>query len=61
MVLHAKLYKSGDKYDVLGLKDLSREKFARACAKYWNDDQLPTAANHAFTTTTEDDKGLRDI
>jgi hypothetical protein len=61
MVLHAKLYKLGDKYNVLGLKDLSRRKFLRACVKYWNHDQLPTAADYAFTTTTEDDKGLWEI
>jgi hypothetical protein len=55
------MYEIGDKYDVVGLKDLAKEKFDRACRKFWDDDHFPIAANHAFSTTPEDDKGLRDI
>jgi hypothetical protein len=61
MLLHAKLYEMGDKYDVTGLKKLACEKFLRACAIYWNDDHFATAAHYAFITTPEHDQGLRDI
>jgi len=59
--IHAKMYEIADKYDVLGLKDLAKEKFKLACAASWNDDAFSIAAHHAFSTTMEDDKGLRDI
>jgi hypothetical protein len=61
MLLHARLYELGDKYDVVGLKDLAREKFYRACAVYWDSEHFAAAAYHAFSTTPENDKGLRDI
>jgi hypothetical protein len=61
MLLHAKLYEVGDIYDVPGLKGLSRQKFVRACAKYSDDDSLATAAEYVFNTSTEDDKGLREV
>jgi hypothetical protein len=55
------MYEIGDKYDVLGLKQLSLAKFSLACDEHWNSDQFAPAAHHAFSTTPEDDKGLRDI
>jgi hypothetical protein len=61
LILHAQLYEIGDKYDVTGLKELAREKFLRACTKYWNDDSLASAAHYAFSTTPEDDRGLREV
>jgi hypothetical protein len=61
LLIHAKMYEIADKYDVVGLKDLVQEKFKRACGKFWNDDNFPIAANHAFSTTLAEDKGLRDI
>jgi hypothetical protein len=61
MLIHAKMYEIGDKYDVVGLKELTLDKFLRSCDKYWDDDHFGPAAHHAFTTTTEDDMGLRDI
>lgn len=57
--LHAQMYELGDKYEVLGLKDLVRGKFLRSCAKYWNNDLFAPAAHYAFSTTPEDDLGLR--
>lgn len=60
-MLHAQMYEVGDKYDVTGLKELAREKFLRACVEYWDDDRFAAAANYAFTTTPEDDRGLRDV
>jgi hypothetical protein len=61
LMLHAQMYEIADKYDVTGLKELAREKFLRACAKYWNDDHFAPAAHHAFTSTSEDDYGLKKV
>lgn len=61
LITHAKMYEIGDKYNVSGLKELSLHKFQRACGKYWNYPEFAEAANHAFSTTPDDDKGLRDI
>jgi hypothetical protein len=55
------MYETADKYLVVGLKDLAREKFDRACAKYWDDELFAPAAHHVFSTTPEYDKGLRDV
>jgi hypothetical protein len=59
MLLHAKVYEVADKYDVAGLKELSREKFMLACNIHWNSDQFSVAAEYAFTTTPDEDEGLR--
>ena len=59
LLLHSQMYELGDKYQVVGLKDLAAEKFSRSCRKYWNDKEFPEAVHHAFTTTMECDMGLR--
>jgi hypothetical protein len=61
LLLHAKMYEISDKYDVIGLKELAREKFLRATAKFWDDENFAPTAYYAFTTTPEQDQGLRDI
>ncbi|KAH7081227.1 hypothetical protein BKA63DRAFT_405963 [Paraphoma chrysanthemicola] len=61
LLLHSKMYEIADKYDVKGLKDLARVKFEGSCATFWNDSLFSAAAHHAFSTTMEDDKGLRDV
>ncbi|KAF2807560.1 uncharacterized protein BDZ99DRAFT_447950 [Mytilinidion resinicola] len=61
LLTHAKMYEIGEKYDVIGLKDLSQEKFSRTCGLFWNDPKFPVAAHHAFSTTPDHDKGLRDL
>jgi hypothetical protein len=55
------MYEIGDKYDVIGLKELAREKFSRCCAKFWDSEEFAPAAHYAFSTTPEEDKGLRDV
>lgn len=55
------MYEIGDKYAVTGLKQLAREKFFRAACSFWDSDDFAPAAHHAFSTTPEHDKGLRDI
>jgi hypothetical protein len=54
------MYEIGDKYEVQDLKELSRMKFSDTCKAFWETDDFSVAANHAFSTTTEDAKGLRD-
>jgi hypothetical protein len=61
LLVHAKMYEIGDKYQVSGLKDLSRFKFELACAKFWDDAVFAEAARCAFETTPDDDRGLRGI
>jgi len=60
-MLHAQMYEIGDKYDVVGLKELAREKYLCASAKYWDDEHFAPAAHYAFSTTPEDDNGLRNV
>jgi len=61
LLLHAKMYEIGDKYDVIGLKQLAREKFLRVCNEYWDTEYFAPAAHYAFSTTPEEEKGLRDV
>ncbi|KAH8701349.1 hypothetical protein GQ44DRAFT_732969 [Phaeosphaeriaceae sp. PMI808] len=61
LMVHARMYEVGDKYNVAGLKQLALLKFDRACAKYWDDELFAPAACHALSTTMEHDKGLRDV
>lgn len=61
LLLHAKMYKIADKYNVIGLKELVQDKFKRACAAFWGQDTFAVAGHHVFTTTMPTDKGLRDI
>jgi hypothetical protein len=61
LLLHAKMYEIGDKYDVVGLKQLAREKFSRGCAEHWNNEYFVPAAHYALSTTPEEDAGLRGL
>ena len=61
LLLHAKMYEIGDKYEVIGLKGLAKDKFKASCKHFWRTPSFAVAARHAFSTTVEDDKGLRDI
>ncbi|KAF2134739.1 hypothetical protein P153DRAFT_278928, partial [Dothidotthia symphoricarpi CBS 119687] len=61
LLVHAKMYEIADKYGVAGLKELAREKFARGCRVYWEDEEFPPAAEHALVTTVDKDAGLREV
>jgi hypothetical protein len=61
LLTHVKMYEIADKYDVVGLKKLAREKFRGSCAKFWNNEIFTVAAKHVLLTTVPEDKGLRDI
>ncbi|RYN15660.1 hypothetical protein AA0113_g12553 [Alternaria arborescens] len=53
------MYELADKYEVVGLKELAKEKFSRGCKHFWDTPDFPIAAFHAFSTTPEGDNGLR--
>ncbi|EMD66038.1 hypothetical protein COCSADRAFT_35975 [Bipolaris sorokiniana ND90Pr] len=59
LLTHAKMYELADKYEVVGLKELSKEKFSRGCKHFWDTPAFPIAARHAFSTTPGKDNGLR--
>lgn len=61
LLLSAKMYEIGDKYDVVGFKQLALANFSLACEKYWESQEFASAAHYAFSTTPESDEGLRDI
>jgi len=61
LLVHAKMYEIADKYDVPGLKDLVVEKFSRACRQGWDCAKFPIAARYVFSTTPDEDKGLRKV
>jgi hypothetical protein len=61
LLIHTQMYEMADKYDVVGLKALSEEKFRLACVRFWNHAEFARAAYHAYTTTPDNDKGLRSI
>ena len=61
LLLHAQLYSLADKFDVKGLKELATKKFSVYCSFYWNDADFPLAAYHVFSSTPDNDTGLRDI
>lgn len=61
LLTHAKMYETGDKLDVIGLKSLAEAKFSRACLRDGTTSVFAAAADHAFQTTPDSDKGLRNI
>jgi len=61
ILLHSEMYTIADKYDVPGLKELAREKFSLASEYCWQKIEFIIAAEHAYTTTMDDDDGLRAI
>jgi hypothetical protein len=61
LILYAKMYELAEKYNVMGLKELSRDKFSDVCKHCWGNADFPAAARCVFSTTPEEDKGLRDI
>ncbi|KAF2622838.1 hypothetical protein BU25DRAFT_351311, partial [Macroventuria anomochaeta] len=55
LLLHARMYKLGDKYTVIDLKELAREKLSRAC------EHFAPAVRCAFSTTPDTNVVLRSI
>ncbi|KAF2867319.1 hypothetical protein BDV95DRAFT_550982 [Massariosphaeria phaeospora] len=61
LLLHAKMYEMGDKYQVHGLQEIAQEKFKRQCSFHWDDNQFAVAAHYAYSTTLDTNTGLREI
>lgn len=55
------MYEIADKYSVIGLADLATEKFKLSCLHFWDHDEFAIAAHHAYSTTPDEDEGLRFI
>jgi hypothetical protein len=61
LLTHSKMYTIGDKYDVPGLKELAKGKFQSVYVRFSESEDFVVAAEHAFSTTMDDDEGLRKI
>ncbi|KAL2158848.1 hypothetical protein VTH06DRAFT_4040 [Thermothelomyces fergusii] len=59
--IHAKLYALAEKYDMQTLKTLALEKFKEEVKFHWNTDDFVRAAEEAYTSTLESDRGLRNV
>ena len=56
-----RVYALADKYGVVSLKDVAKERFAKWIEKNYLSDQLPALVKEVFETTPPTDMGLRDI
>ncbi|OAA56675.1 BTB/POZ fold protein [Niveomyces insectorum RCEF 264] len=61
LLLHAKMYVIGDRYQVKGLKELARGKYNTASVDNWNTNAFLAAASEAYEGTPDADRGLRDM
>jgi hypothetical protein len=61
LLLHTKMYEIGDKFGTESLKAIALEKFRQACGVFWDSDEFARAAHYAFSTTPDNDMGLREI
>jgi hypothetical protein len=59
--IHAQMYALADKYGIHDLKDLARDKFEEAATRDWNGGGFPRAVQVVYTSTSENDHGLRDV
>ena len=55
------MYAIGDKYDVVGLKELARTNFRTISNKVWNHKAFAEVADHVLSSTPDSDVGLRDV
>ena len=61
LVTHARMYALADKYQISGLKALAQRKFQKAALQHWNSEEFAPALHIVFTSTLEEDRGLRDV
>lgn len=61
LLMHAKLYEYGDRYEVEGLKKLAQHKFQYWAEKFCKHEIVVQAARYAYQSTPSTDAGLRDI
>lgn len=61
LTIHASMYSVGDKYQVSGLSDLARSKFMSCFHHHVNSDDFVNAVQIAFSTTPDQNEGLRNV
>jgi hypothetical protein len=61
LATHARMYALADKYQISGLKALAQRKFQKAALQHWNSEEFAPALYIVFTSTLEEDRGLRDV
>ncbi|EME84695.1 uncharacterized protein MYCFIDRAFT_210949 [Pseudocercospora fijiensis CIRAD86] len=61
LILHAQVYALAEKYDIPSLKYLSKRKFEMAAACYYDAPELADAIEYVYTSTIDQDRGLRDV
>ncbi|KAI1130641.1 hypothetical protein F5Y10DRAFT_289054 [Nemania abortiva] len=61
LLVHAKVYALAGKYFINGLKALALQKFETATQKHWAPNDFLEAAQEAYTSTPDSDRGLRDV
>ena len=61
LATHARMYALADKYQISGLKALAQRKFQKAALQHWNSEEFAPALHIVYTSTLEEDRGLRDV
>ncbi|KAH9861707.1 hypothetical protein J1614_011460 [Plenodomus biglobosus] len=61
LITHAKVYAIAEKYGIIGLKALSRQKFADQIDLHISSPEFPEACQEAYESTYHTDRGLRDV
>jgi hypothetical protein len=61
LATHARMYALADKYQISGLKALAQRKFQKAALQHWNSEEFAPALRIVYTSTLEEDRGLRDV
>lgn len=59
IIMHAKMYAIGTKYDIASLKAAAREKFSTAIEHAWDRPVFARVIRLVFSTTADEDEGLR--
>ncbi|KAI9672634.1 MAG: hypothetical protein M1831_000069 [Alyxoria varia] len=60
-LVHARVYALAEKYGIHGLKALAKAKFETLSSESWDDPGFLDAVEEVYTTTIEQDRGLRDV
>ncbi|KAL8805590.1 MAG: hypothetical protein Q9182_001855 [Xanthomendoza sp. 2 TL-2023] len=60
LAVNAAMYTIGDRYNLNGLQDLAKAKFATALPHCWNKEDFPGAIRFIYENTHTEDRGLRE-
>lgn len=61
LILHTQVYALAEKYDIPSLKQLAKRKFEMAVACYYDAPELADAIEYVYSSTIDEDRGLRDV